>query len=129
MINITLAAIRYLAEEICDELSTHMIKEETVLFPYIKQLVTSKNTGKPVHHGLFNTVKTPIKTMVDQHEEVGKSVREIRALSNNYLLPEDACESYAYLFKTLEEFENDLHIHVHLENDILFPKALGLEKR
>ena len=123
-----LMTIRNLVEEVCDELSTHMIKEETVLFPYIKQLVASKTTGSKVQHGHFNTVETPINTMVDEHEVVGKSMEEIRELSNNFSLPEDSCASYAYLFKSLKEFEDDLHIHVHLENNILFPKALELEK-
>lgn len=123
-----LMTVRQLTEEICDELSTHMIKEETVLFPYIKQLAASKKTGSTVQNGHFNTVKTPIDMMEHEHESVGKNLEGIRTITNNYLLPEDSCASYAYLFKKLEEFENDLHIHVHLENNILFPKALELEK-
>ena len=123
-----LLTIRHLVEEVCDELSTHMIKEETVLFPYIKQLVAAKNSDTTVQHGHFTSVKTPIDMMEDEHELVGGNMEKIRALSNNYSLPEDSCASYAFLFKTLEEFENDLHIHVHLENNILFPKALELEK-
>ncbi len=105
-----------------------MVKEETVLFPYIKQLVDSKKTGNHVQHGHFHTVKTPIDMMEHEHESVGKSLEKIRVITNNYSLPEDSCASYAYLFKTLDEFENDLHIHVHLENNILFPKALELER-
>ena len=124
-----LLPIRQLVEEVCDELSTHMIKEETVLFPYVKQLVASKNNGNATQYGNFNTIKTPINMMEMEHESVGKSLEQIRTLSNNYSLPEDACASYSYLFKTLDEFENDLHIHVHLENNILFPKALELEKK
>lgn len=123
-----LLTVRQLTEAICDELSTHMIKEETVLFPYIKQLVASKTTGNKMQYGHFNSVKTPIDMMEHEHEYVGKSLEKIRELTNNYSLPEDACASYAFLFKSLEEFENDLHIHVHLENNILFPKALELEK-
>ena len=123
-----LMKIRQLTEEVCDELSTHMVKEETVLFPYIKQLVASKASGSKVQHGHFNTVKTPIDMMEHEHEIVGNNMEVIRTISKNYTLPEDSCASYAYLFKTLEEFENDLHIHVHLENNILFPKALELEK-
>ena len=66
--------------------------------------------------------------MEHEHESVGKSLEKIRELTNNYSLPEDSCASYAFLFKALEDFESDLHIHVHLENNILFPKALELEK-
>ena len=122
--------INQLAQEVCDEMSAHMIKEETILFPYIKQLVSDKNGGKENEKfGNFETVETPINMMEMEHEVVGNDMDEIRKLSKNYELPGDACASYSYLFKTLDEFENDLHIHVHLENNILFPKALALEKK
>jgi regulator of cell morphogenesis and NO signaling len=124
-----LLQINKLAQEVCDEMSAHMVKEETVLFPYVKQLVVSKNSGNgKVKFGNLETVETPINMMEMEHEVVGNNMDKIREISNNYALPEDACGSYAYLFKTLDEFENDLHIHVHLENNILFPKALELEK-
>ncbi|HEY8661491.1 MAG TPA: iron-sulfur cluster repair di-iron protein [Hanamia sp.] len=123
-----LLAISQLTDEVCEELSLHMVKEETVLFPYIKQLAASKNNGNPLQKGTFNTVQAPINMMEHEHDVVGKKLEQIRTLSNNYALPEDACASYSYLFKTLDEFENDLHIHVHLENNILFPKSLDLEK-
>jgi len=121
--------INKLAQEVCDEMSSHMVKEETVLFPYVKQLVSSKNNGNgKVKYGNLDSVETPINMMEMEHEVVGNNMDKIREISNNYALPEDACASYSYLFKTLDEFENDLHIHVHLENNILFPKALDLEK-
>lgn len=124
-----LLQINKLAQEVCDEMSSHMVKEETVLFPYVKQLVAAKNNGNGnVKFGNLDTVKTPINLMEMEHEVVGNNMDEIRKISNNYALPEDGCASYAFLFKTLDEFENDLHIHVHLENNILFPKALDLEK-
>jgi regulator of cell morphogenesis and NO signaling len=123
-----LITIRRLTEEVCDDLATHMIREETVLFPYIKQLIAAKNSGTAVQHGHFSTVQTPVDMMEDEHELVGAHLDKIRKLSNNYTLPEGACASYSFLYKTLEEFENDLHIHVHLENNILFPKAIALEK-
>ena len=124
-----LFAISQLTDEVCTELSSHMIKEENVLFPYIKQLVASKNNGNPLPAKTFNTIQSPINMMEHEHEVAGNKLEQIRKLSNNFSLPEDACASYSYLYKTLEEFENDLHIHVHLENNILFPKALGLEKK
>jgi regulator of cell morphogenesis and NO signaling len=125
-----LLQINKLAQEVCDEMSSHMVKEETVLFPYVKQLVAAKNNGnEKVKFGNLETVETPINMMEMEHEVVGNNMDEIREISNNYHLPEDACASYSFLFKTLDEFENDLHIHVHLENNILFPKALDIEKK
>lgn len=124
-----LLAISQLTDEVCNELSSHLIKEETILFPYIKQLVNSKNNGTPIQNKNFNTIQNPINMMEHEHEVVGNNLDKMRQLSNNYSLPEDACASYSYLFKTLDEFENDLHIHIHLENNILFPKALALEKK
>jgi regulator of cell morphogenesis and NO signaling len=125
-----LITINKLAEEICDEMSTHMVKEETVLFPYVKQLVAFKNNGNGNgQFGNFETIQTPINMMEMEHELVGKDMEEIRNLSKNFSVPEDGCASYSFLFKTLEEFERDLHIHIHLENNILFPKAVELEKK
>ena len=124
-----LFAISQLADEACEELSSHMIKEEKVLFPYIKELAVAKNTAQPLHAAHFGTVQNPINMMEREHEIVGGKLDQIRKLSKNYSLPEDACASYSYLFKTLDEFENDLHLHVHLENNILFPKTLEIEKQ
>ncbi len=117
-----------LADEVCDELASHMVKEESVLFPYIKRLVAAKKDGTHLQNTNFKSIQSPIDMMEHEHESVGNKMDEIRKLSNNYSLPEDACASYAFWFKTLDEFENDLHLHVHLENNILFPKALDLEK-
>jgi len=125
-----LLRINQLAQEVCNEMSSHMVKEETVLFPYVKELIAATNNGHAkVKFGNLETVKTPINIMEAEHEVVGNNMDEIRKISNNYQVPEDGCASYSYLFKTLDEFENDLHIHVHLENNILFPKALDLEKK
>ncbi|MGN6396717.1 MAG: iron-sulfur cluster repair di-iron protein [Mucilaginibacter sp.] len=119
-----LLAIRQLVEEINTEMTEHMEKEETILFPYIKLLQESKDQGSPlVHH-----VKQPIDIMEKEHEIVGKNLSDIRFLSANYELPADACASYGLLFKMLQEFEGDLFTHIHLENNILFVKALLLEK-
>jgi regulator of cell morphogenesis and NO signaling len=121
--------INRLTDEVCAELASHMVKEETVLFPYIKQLAAAKNNGSQLQSKNFRSIQSPINMMEHEHEIAGKKLDEIRTLSNNYTLPEDACASYSYLYKTLEEFENDLHIHVHLENNILFPKSLDLESK
>lgn len=118
-----------LTDEVCDELASHMVKEESVLFPYIKSLVAAKRDGTHLQNANFKSIQSPIDMMEHEHESVGNKMDKIRRLSSNYSLPEDACASYAFWFKTLDEFENDLHLHVHLENNILFPKALDLEKK
>ena len=124
-----LLRINLLVQDIYAELMAHMVKEERVLFPYIKELVAATNNTRPVHAASFGTVQNPINMMEMEHELVGKNLDEIRVLSNNYLLPEDACASYSLLYRMLDEFEDDLHLHIHLENNILFPKALEIEKK
>ena len=123
-----LIPIHHLVESINAEFTPHMLKEEQILFPYIKDMVSSKNNSSPLHPSSFGSVKAPINMMEMDHESAGKNMEEIRALSGNYTLPQDACASYSLLYRMLAEFEEDLHIHVHLENNILFPKALALEK-
>ncbi|HRE50233.1 MAG TPA: iron-sulfur cluster repair di-iron protein [Flavitalea sp.] len=123
-----LLSIHQLVEAINAEMSSHMVKEENILFPYIKQLATAKTNGQSQHAAPFGSVKSPIAVMEEEHEAVGKHMETIRALSGDYALPGDACASYNLLFQMLEEFESDLHLHVHLENNILFPKALETEK-
>ncbi|WP_336514137.1 iron-sulfur cluster repair di-iron protein [Pollutibacter soli] len=115
-----------LVEMVNEELLSHMMKEETVLFPYIKELVTAGENK--IVRGPFGSVENPISVMEKEHESAGEALSEIRALTSNYTLPEGACASFSVLYRILEEFENDLHIHVHLENNILFPKAIALEK-
>lgn len=114
-----------LFKEASEELNSHMMKEENILFPYIKQLVSEKNS---VNEGCsFGTVKNPIRMMEHEHDVVGNIFKTIRELSNDYTPPEDACTTYKLSYKKLEEFENDLHHHIHLENNILFPKSIKLE--
>ncbi len=115
--------------EVANELTTHMKKEELVLFPYIKQLVKASKdntTPTPPH---FGTVNNPIKMMENEHENAGDIFKTIAKLSNNYTPPEDACNTFKALYAKLDEFEQDLHQHIHLENNILFPKAIQLEKQ
>ena len=124
-----LVRINELVKDINAELTSHMVKEEKILFTYIKALVTAEKNAGALHAAQFGTVQNPINMMEMEHEMVGKNVEEIRALSQNYLLPADGCTSYSLLYKLLEEFEEDLHLHIHLENNILFPKALEMEKK
>jgi regulator of cell morphogenesis and NO signaling len=124
-----LAQIQQLVKEVDDELTQHLFKEEKILFPYIKTLVTAAKSGQPLQQAGFGTVQNPIRMIETEHEMVGKNLARIRELSANYLLPEGACNSYKLLYSLLEEFEDDLHLHIHLENNILFPKALELEEQ
>ena len=124
-----LLEISQLVKKVCRELSEHMVNEETILFPYVKLIAAAKNNNSAsVKFENFDSIQTPIDMLEKEHEAVGNSLETIRELSNNYTLPEDSCASYSYLFKTLDEFESDLFIHIHLENNILFPKAIKLEK-
>ncbi|MBK8922961.1 MAG: iron-sulfur cluster repair di-iron protein [Saprospirales bacterium] len=124
-----LLPIHQLVEAVYSELMAHMMKEERVLFPYIKELVAAENTAQPLHASHFGSVQNPINMMQMEHEVVGENLASIRKLSHDYTLPEDACASYSLLYRLLDEFEDDLHLHIHLENNILFPKAVDLEKR
>ena len=123
-----LIPIQQLVEEVNRELSAHLVKEENILFPFIKELVMAKDRSQSPRTAQFGSVQNPIHMMEEEHETAGRYMEEIRTLSNNYALPDDACASYSLLFKMLNDFEEDLHIHVHLENNILFPKAIALEK-
>ncbi len=123
-----LLAIHQLVENVNAELSEHLVKEEQVLFPFIKQLVAAVDKGEKMPASHFGSIENPISMMESEHETAGRDLEQIRKLSDNFSIPDDACASYSLLYRMLEEFEDDLHIHVHLENNILFPKALKLEK-
>lgn len=110
------------------ELAAHMKKEELVLFPFIKKMVKAKQENKDVDSAHFGTVRNPIQMMMDEHTIEGNRFRRIEELSNNYTPPHYACNTYRVSFALLQEFEQDLHLHIHLENNILFPKAIEIEK-
>lgn len=122
-----LLPIHQLVESLSIELLAHLEKEETILFPFIKKLA-SVASGQALAYSPFGLIENPITVMEAEHETAGTILEEIRSLTNNYTLPEDACASYSLLYRLLNEFENDLHLHVHLENNILFPKAVAIEK-
>jgi regulator of cell morphogenesis and NO signaling len=111
------------------EIFNHLDKEERILFPYIKQLVEAKEKGMKPDAPEFGEAANPIAMMEEEHDEAGDSMAKIRKLSNDFTPPADACTTYRLLYQNLEGFEKDLHKHVHLENNILFPKALELEKK
>lgn len=110
------------------ELAAHMKKEELILFPFIKKMNAAKDTQQEMPKASFETVENPIEMMMHDHDAEGERFRKIAELSNDYTPPEDACQTYRVTFSLLEEFENDLHKHIHLENNMLFPKAIALEK-
>jgi regulator of cell morphogenesis and NO signaling len=113
---------------VAQDLSLHMMKEEKILFPFIKELVKTQKEGGKLGDIPFGEVKNPIQIMELEHEQAGEDLDEIRQLTSGYAIPEGACTSYRILYKKLEEFESDLFQHVHLENNILFPKSIKLEK-
>lgn len=125
-----LEKIHALSDKLLDELLLHMEKEEAVVFPYVKYLQKSSKKGGSTVLGQDNNMRIsqPIKVMEMEHEEAGGILEEIRKLSADFTLPQGACASYSMLYRMLEELEDDLHLHIHLENNILFPKALKMEK-
>ncbi|HXS02785.1 MAG TPA: iron-sulfur cluster repair di-iron protein [Pyrinomonadaceae bacterium] len=116
-----------LLTRLCADLKPHMFKEEHVLFPYIFALAKAADQQGAVPFAPFGTVNNPIRMMMREHDTAGEILRELRKLTFDYKVPADACISYQTLYQALENFEKDLHQHIHLENNILFPKALDVE--
>ena len=112
-----------------EELTHHMQKEELVLFPYIKAMVAAEDARTRVNVPPFGTIANPIRMMKAEHQSAGDAFSFIRRTSSNFAIPADACTTFQVTYKELEEFERDLHQHIHLENNILFPKAITLEGR
>tara|TARA_R110000868_G_scaffold342194_2_gene603020 strand:- start:30260 stop:30991 length:732 start_codon:yes stop_codon:yes gene_type:complete len=110
-------------------LTAHMKKEELVLFPFVKRMVKAKLDDSAVQSPQFGTVENPIAMMMQEHDTEGERFRKIAELTNNYNPPADGCNTYQVTFAMLNEFEQDLHLHIHLENNILFPEAIKLEKQ
>jgi len=113
-------------EDLGSELTSHMLKEENVLFPYIDSMQAAVDRGQPVPPPFFGTVRNPVQAM--EHDGAGEKLKAIRDLSSGYSVPADACATYASLYRALGEFEQDLHQHIHLENNILFPRAVKMER-
>lgn len=122
-----LLRVAQLVQDVADEMMSHMMKEEQMLFPYIVRLASAAAAGDPAPDAPFGTVDNPIHMMEAEHESAGNAMLEIRELTDGYRVPEDGCSTYAVCLQELEVFEGDLHAHVHLENNILFPKASALE--
>jgi regulator of cell morphogenesis and NO signaling len=122
-----LPAIQKALAQLDDELIHHLAKEENILFPYIAALEASQASGSALPDACFGTVTNPIAMMTSEHEAAGTLLAEIQNLSSNFITPVGACPTYHALYDGLKEFQQDLHQHIHLENNILFPRAVALE--
>jgi regulator of cell morphogenesis and NO signaling len=123
-----LLAISDTFDGLAQELTMHMMKEEVVLFPHIVRMEESLLQKEPVLPPPFGTVKHPVDMMMHEHDLAGDALRKLRELSSSYQAPADGCFSYRTLYQALEAFEADLHQHIHLENNILFPRAIKMER-
>ena len=124
-----LVTVGELFQRLCADLAPHMFKEENVLFPYIVAMEQAETQGQPLPFPPFGTVNNPIRMMMMEHDTAGDIVRKLRTVTSDYQVPSDACISYQTLYQALEGFEKDLHQHIHLENNVLFPKAADMESR
>ena len=122
-----LPQVRASFQGLAQELTMHMMKEERVLFPYIVRMEEAVIQKEPVLPAPFGTVQNPVAMMMHEHDSAGDALRAMRQASAGYTPPGDACISYQTLYKALADFEADLHQHIHLENNILFPRAIAME--
>ncbi len=122
-----LAHLRATFRGLSQELTMHMMKEEAVLFPYIVRMEEAVIQKEPVLPSPFGSVQNPVAMMLHEHDSAGDALRAMRQASAAYTPPADACVSYQTLYKALAVFEADLHQHIHLENNILFPRAIQME--
>jgi regulator of cell morphogenesis and NO signaling len=123
-----LHGIRTTFAGLAQELTTHLMKEEMVLFPYIVRMEEAVVAGEPIMPPPFGTVRNPVAMMMREHDGAGDALQQIRRSSNDYTAPADGCITYQTLYRALAELEADLHQHIHLENNILFPRALNMEQ-
>ena len=122
-----LANVKAIFDGLAEELSSHLMKEEQILFPYVVAMERSQTTGEPLPHSCFGTVQNPIRMMFLEHDNAGDALKQLRQLTSNYTAPEDGCVSYKTLYQALADFEADLHQHIHKENNIMFPRAIAME--
>jgi regulator of cell morphogenesis and NO signaling len=122
-----LVQLRVLFEVLCADLNAHMRKEEITLFPYISAMEDAVRNSRPVTTPPFGTVANPVRRMMMEHDHVGDLLNKMRRLTLDYTTPSNACISYKTLYQALDDLEKDLHQHIHLENNILFPRAVELE--
>jgi regulator of cell morphogenesis and NO signaling len=111
---------------IASDMKAHLREEEAVFFPAVKRLAEARRTGEEREAGDAEALKASLASLRSEHEAIGEAVHAIRRLSGDYAIPDDACNTFVVTYRKLKEFEDDLHRHVHLENNILFPKAARL---
>lgn len=126
-INTTLYEVKALFDASLTDLNEHLNKEEQILFPYIYEMHEAYSSRKPLPFFHCGGVEQPIAVMMSEHDTEGSRFREISRLTNTYLAPDDACESYRLVLNQLNEFEENLHHHIHLENNIVFPAAIQIQ--
>lgn len=123
-----LLRLREIFSGLAEELTTHLMKEEMVLFPYILRMEEAVVAKEPVPPPPFGSVRNPVAMMMNEHDGAGSALRSLRQISHGYSAPPDACVSFQTLYQALAAFEADLHQHIHLENNVLFPRAVELEQ-
>ena len=124
----TLTGLPEVFDELRAEMEMHMRKEEMVLFPAIEACEAAAERGEPLPRSPFGKMANPIAMMEAEHESAGEALVKIREITQNFLVPDYACVTYRALMSGLKELEEDLHMHVHLENNVLFPRAMKLER-
>ena len=120
--------VRETFQGLAQELNAHLMKEEMILFPYIVRLEAAHVGSGPMARAPFGSIQNPIFMMLHEHDSAGTALRAMKRATNDYSAPADACVSYQTLYKALAGFEIDLHQHIHLENNILFPRAIKMER-
>jgi regulator of cell morphogenesis and NO signaling len=123
-----LSRLRDVFAALAQELTAHMFKEEQVLFPYIEQMEAAAQQKRRIPRAGFGSVKRPVAMMTAEHDLAGQFLAQLRELTNGYELPAGACLTFSGMYQALAEFERDLHLHIHLENNILFPRAIEMEQ-
>jgi regulator of cell morphogenesis and NO signaling len=111
------------------DMKPHMMKEEQILFPYLEQMESAVASGETPLPPFFGTVRNPVRMMMVEHDVVGDLLKEIRDTSGNFALPEEACMSYQTLYRALEAFERLTHQHIHVENNLMFPRSVEMEEK
>jgi regulator of cell morphogenesis and NO signaling len=122
-----LPALQHALKQLDEELTQHLAKEENILFPYIAGLELAQTTGTTQPSSCFGTVANPIAMTTREHDAAGGLLAEMDRLSDHFTTPACACPTYHAFYDGLKEFGQDLHQHIHLENNILFPRAIELE--
>jgi regulator of cell morphogenesis and NO signaling len=124
-----LGEMQRIVKKLNEDMLPHMQHEEEVIFPYIKQIYRAKANGEPYASLFVRTLRKPVENIIMQeHEMASKNIFRLRELTNNYTTPENACVSHKVVFSKCREVDNDIVQHVHLENNILFPKTIAIEE-